>query len=184
MSTVFFQCFEAQHVPLPPVSKCLSRRRYQEFHFFRFHHGQHLIIHGKTDSSFLFFCQTELMSPIRDCSVNTELTYMMNCLEQQFCIHRLSIEVNGTFAFVLLQDPTTESTGTSEYRMTSFFESLYYFVGCTIPLSILIVGIGIPFLFRLWTQKRPMSLRESHRVFLDIFGIRNTILIIVSTQGH
>ena len=32
----------------------------------------------------------------------------INCLEQEFCIHRISIEVNSTSAFLVLQDPTTQ----------------------------------------------------------------------------
>ena len=38
----------------------------------------------------------------------------------------------------------------------------------------------IPLLFRPRTYQRPVSLREFHRVFLDFFCIRDTILIILS----
>ena len=62
--------------------------------------------------------------------------------------------------------------------MTSFFESLYHFVGCAIPVPFVIARIAVPFLFQPWTQKRPMPLQESHRVIPAFFGIRKTILII------
>ena len=62
------------------------------------------------------------MTPIRNCSVNTELIDRVNFLEQEFSI---SIEVNGTSAFPVLQDPMTQSAGAFEDRMTSLFESLY-----------------------------------------------------------
>ena len=44
------------------------------------------------------------MASIRYFSVNTDLFYRINCLEQEFCVHRISVEVNGTFTFPLLQD--------------------------------------------------------------------------------
>ena len=87
--------------------------------------------------------------------------------------------MNGTSAFPLLQDPTTQCTGAFEDKMTSLFESLHHFVGGAIPLSFLIVGIATPLFFRSWTQKRPMSLQEFHGVIPDFFGIRNKILIIL-----
>ena len=110
------------------------------------------IVHKNTDSSFFFFCQAELVTPIRNCSVDTELIDRVNCLEQEFCIFKTSIEVNGTSASLLLQDSTTQSTGTFEDRMTSVFESLYHLVGSAIPLPFLIVGIAVPLLFRPWTR--------------------------------
>ena len=51
---------------------------------------------------------------------------------------------------------------------------------CTILLTVqfhgpfLIVRIVISFLFRPWTQKRPVSLQEFHRVILDFFCVRDT----------
>ena len=79
------------------------------------------------------------MIPIRNCSVDTELIDRVNCLEQELCIYGISIEVIGTSAFPLLQDPTTQSTGAFEDRMTSPFELLYHFVGRAVPLILLIV---------------------------------------------
>ena len=46
----------------------------------------------------------------------------------------MPIEVNGTCASYLLQDATTQSTGTCEDRMTSFDELLYHVVGCTVSV--------------------------------------------------
>ena len=66
-----------------------------------------------------------------------ELVDRVNCLEQEFCICKISIEVNGTFAFPLLQDSTTQSTGAFEDKMTNLFESLYTSVGGAIPLFLL-----------------------------------------------
>ena len=59
-------------------------------------------------------------------------------------------------------------------------DSLYHFVGSRIPLSFLSAEIAIPLFFRSWTQKRPVSLRESHRVIPDFSGICTTIFIILS----
>ena len=36
--------------------------------------------------SLFFLCQTELFTPIRNCSVNTELIYRMNDSEQELCV--------------------------------------------------------------------------------------------------
>ena len=103
----------------------------------------------------------------------------MQCLKQEFCVWRISIEVNDFFTFFLLQDSTTQGTDTFEYTMTSFFKSLFHFVGCFIKFSCLSVWrISKTLFFRPWTQESPMSLREIHRVILDFLGIRNTILII------
>ena len=66
-----------------------------------------------------FFCQGKLMTPIHNCSVDTEPIDRVNCLEQEFCIYRISIIVNGTSAFPFLQDPTTQSAGAFEDRMKS-----------------------------------------------------------------
>ena len=74
------------------------------------------------------------MTPIRNCPVDTELIDRVNCLEQEFCIERISIDVNGTSAFRSLGDPTTQSAGAFEDKMTSLFGSLYHFVGGAIPL--------------------------------------------------
>ena len=120
------------------------------------------------------------MTPIRYCSLTTELIYRMNCLEQEFCVHRVSVEVNGTFTFLLLKDSTTQSTDSFEHKMTNLLVSLYHLVGDATPLSFLIVGIAIPLFFRSWTQKHPMSFQKLHGVIPDFFGIRNTILIILS----
>ena len=128
------QLVEAQDFFLHPASSCLCRRRYQELYFFRFQLGQNLVVHRITGSSLLFFCRTELITPIRHCSVNTELIYRMNDLEQDFSVHQISVEVKGCFTFLLIQDSTTQGTDIFEFRMISFFEWLHQFVGCTLPL--------------------------------------------------
>ena len=66
-----------------------GRKRYQQFHIFWLHHVQNFTVHKNSDSSFFFFCQTELITPIRNCSVDTELIDRVNCLEQEFCIYRI-----------------------------------------------------------------------------------------------
>ena len=151
-----FQYSEA-HASLHLVSKCQVRKRYQHVHFFWFHHGQFFVVHGNSYSFFFIICQTELVAPIRDCRIDTYLNHGMNCLKQELRIHSISIEVNGTSTSSLLQDPTTQSSGTCEDGMTSFFELLYHFVGCAIPLSLLIVRFATPSLFRPWTRQSPMS---------------------------
>ena len=61
-----------------------------------------LVVHKIANSFHLFFCQTELMTPVRQSSVDSELIYRMDCLEQKFCVHRISVEVDGDFTFLLL----------------------------------------------------------------------------------
>ena len=138
VNCIFSSVFEGQRASLHPVSRCLSGRRYQQFHFFRSTMVKIFFVYRNTDSSFFFFCQTELTTPISNYENWT-------AWKQEFCIHSISMEVNGTSALLLLQDPTTQCSGTFEDRMTSFFESLYYCVGCAIPLPFSIVRIAIPF---------------------------------------
>ena len=68
-----------------PVSSCLCRKRYQDLYFCRFQRGQNLVVHKSTCSSVFFFCRTESITPIRNCSADTELFDRVNCLEQEFC---------------------------------------------------------------------------------------------------
>ena len=79
---------ESPCASLHPVSKRQIRKKYQHFHLFWLHHGQNFIVHKNTDSSFFFFCQAELVTPIRNCSVDTEQIDRVNCLEQEFCIFK------------------------------------------------------------------------------------------------
>ena len=67
---------------------------------------------GTATCCFFFIRQRELITPIRDGRTDTDLVHGVNCLKQEFRIQRVSIEVNGTFTSSLLQDPTTQSTGT------------------------------------------------------------------------
>ena len=90
---------------------------------------------GIATRSFFFICQTELITPIRYSCIDTELIHRMNCLKQEFRVHRVSIEVKSISTFLLLQDPTIQCTGTFEHRMTTSLESLYHFVGCAFSLS-------------------------------------------------
>ena len=136
------------------------------------------VVHHNTYWSFFFFYQSELITQIRNCSVDTEPIDRVNCSEQEFCIYEISVEVNGTNAFPLLQDSKTQSTGAFEDKTIGLFESRYHFVGGAIPLSFLIMGIAIPLFFRSWAQKRPMSLQEFHGVIPNFFGIRETCFII------
>ena len=91
------------------------------------HLSMSFFVHRQLDSSLLFLCQPELLTPIRRCSANTELIDRMNCSEQEFCVCRISI---GVYVIsTLLQDSATQSTNASEHRVIGFFESLYHFVG-------------------------------------------------------
>ena len=108
------------------VSKCQIGMRYQHFHFFLFHHGQNSMVHGNSDLLFFFIRKTELITPIRDGRVDTDLVHRMNFLKQGFRVPRISIEVNGTFTSSLLQEPATQGTGTYEDKMTSFFAFMLY----------------------------------------------------------
>ena len=107
VSAVSFTCqlVESQDSFLHPVSSCSCRRGYQELYFFWFQLGQYLVDHRCTGSSLLFFCRTELVTPVRHCSVNTELIYRKNCLEQEFWVHRISVEVNGGLIFFCFNIP-------------------------------------------------------------------------------
>ena len=80
------QWFEVLNRFPQTVSRCSSWRRYQKFHFLCFHTCQDTLGHGFFLSGrfflYLFFlCQTELYTPIRNCSVNTELIYWVNYSE-------------------------------------------------------------------------------------------------------
>ena len=57
------------------VSQCQVRKRHQHFHFFWFHHGQNSSVNGKSDLSFFFIRQTELITPTRDRRVDTDLVH-------------------------------------------------------------------------------------------------------------
>ena len=84
-----------------------------------------------------------------------------------------------SLTFLPVQDSTTPSTNAFERVMTGFFESLYHFICCGVPVSIgKVRGFSIPLLVRSRTQKRPASLQESHRVILHFFCIRYANLII------
>ena len=54
-----------------------------------------------------FLCQTEFFTPVRNCSVNTELIYRMNDSEQELCVWSIRIEVYGVPVIFLFQDSTT-----------------------------------------------------------------------------
>ena len=59
----------------------------------------------------------------------------MNFLEQEFCVSRISIEVYGLSALLLLQESVTQHTDTFEHKVSGFLESLYHFIDCGIPFS-------------------------------------------------
>ena len=42
-------------------------------YFFSWYTCQYLFVHRQIDSSLFFLCQVKFMTPIRHCSVNTEL---------------------------------------------------------------------------------------------------------------
>ena len=113
-----------------------------------------LLSTGIATCSYFFICQAELITPIRHCRIDTDLIHRMNCLKQELRIHKISSEVYGIFTSFLLEDSTIQCTGTFEDRMTSFFESLYHFVGCMFSHRENRHTIS---LFRPWTPKCPMS---------------------------
>ena len=132
-------------------------------------------IQRKVISSLLILCQAELFAPIRHCPVNTLLICRMKCLEQEFCVLRISIEwFRNLFSFSGFHD--SESTAALEHGVTDFFETLYHFIGCGVPFSIgRVRRSSIPLLFRSRTLKRPVSLQESFHVTPDFFCIRNIV---------
>ena len=79
-------------------------------------------------------CQSELITPIRCSCIDTELIHRMNCLKQEFRVHRVSIEVKSIFLpFFCFKIPRFQCTGTFEHKMTTFLESLYLFFGLCDP---------------------------------------------------
>ena len=128
------QLVETQDSFFLRVSSCSCRKRIPRVVLLLVSTWSNLVVHSSTFSSLLFICRTELVTPIRHCSVHTELISRLIWLEQEFCVHRISVEVNGTLTFLLLQDSTTEGTDAFEYKMTNFFEALHHFGGCKIPL--------------------------------------------------
>ena len=107
----------------------------------------------------------------------TELIHRMNCLKQEFRVHRDSIEVKSIYTFLLLQDPTILCTGTFEHRMTTFLESLYHFVGCAIPLSFLIVRFALPSLSSDPGPRNVPCPGKFFRVILDFLCVEDAFLI-------
>ena len=77
----FLQCFKSLKTFSQSVSRCrlFSRRLYQRVHFLRLHIFQYLfILIGCRLVKSIFFpvwCSSEFFTPIRDCSVDTELIY-------------------------------------------------------------------------------------------------------------
>ena len=120
------------------------------------------------------------MTSIRCCSVNTELIYKMNCLEQEFSVHRIFVEVNDCFTLILLQDSTTQGTDTFECKMTSFFETLHHFCQLYNLHCPLWPWEELPYHFS--SDPGPKNVQfpceNLIAVILDFFGIQNTILII------
>ena len=114
-----FQNLEAQCASLHPVSRRFGRMGYQQLHFFLLHHGDKFIVHRNSDSSLFFLCHAELVTPSRNCSVDTELIDRVNFLEQEFCIYKISMEVKGTF------NQKTSRTGSSSCQcsMTLYGDS-------------------------------------------------------------
>ena len=82
-----------------------------------------------------FLCQAELLTPSRNCSVNTELIYRVNDSEQELCVWTIRIEVYGVSAILSSQNSTTQSTDALEYWMTGFLESFQDLCGGGIPFS-------------------------------------------------
>ena len=95
-----------------------------------------MIICSFTNGLLVVLRQSKFVAAVRDNSANAELIHRNNPLKQKFCVQEISIELNGTFAFPLLQLSATQSTGGCKNGMTSFFELPCHFVGCTVPLSI------------------------------------------------
>ena len=104
--------------------------------------------------SFFFLCQAELFTPIRNCSVNTELMDRMN-------VEASALKCTASLPFFLLQDPTTPSTDTLEYWMTCVFQSFHHLSGCGVPFSFRCVrksSTPLPLVSQ--AEERPVSLRE------------------------
>ena len=163
--------FEGQNVVSHPVSKCQCRKRCQELYFFqsRMNRDHDFFIDGLTlkapanpqhDECAMFTCEEmrNVQGAMTCCPQGNWLVPFLP----------LSSRIYDTKSPLLRKHFSTQD------------DSLYHFVGSRIPLSFLSAAISMPHFFRSWTQKRPVSLRESHRVIPDFSGICNTFLIILS----
>ena len=178
VSYIFFSsAFEAQHASLHPVSRRLGRKRHQQFHFLWIHHGQNFSVHRNSDSSFLFFCQADMITPIHNWSVDTELIDRVNEMSEtsvftnsqlKWMVHLpfLCFKIPQLKALVLLKRGWPVSLNRCAILLAVQFHCPCYhgnnFFSTSLP-----------------TLDPRMSLREFHCVTLDFFGIRNTILIII-----
>ena len=121
-SNCFGQWFEVLNVFPHTVSKCQSWRRCQKFLLLVILHlTTHTFGHGFPLSrmfflSLIFLCQTELLTPIRNFSVDTEPIY--RDWRQELCVWSIRKEVYGVSVILLVEDSTTQSTDTLEYWMT------------------------------------------------------------------
>ena len=71
------QVFEALDSLWHPVPSCSFRTRDRKLYFFWFQLDQTIVVHSKNCSSLFIMCGTELITPIRNGSVDTELIYRM-----------------------------------------------------------------------------------------------------------
>ena len=177
------QWFEVLDVFPWSVSRCLSWRRHQRVHFPWTHALYCFFVHGFSsfEDSFLAILvryQTELLTPIRNYSVNTELICRM-ILDKSSVFEASSLKCMVSFPFSVLRIPRLNALALVE---TGWLVSL---TRCTIceatefhfPLGG-VLWVPIPLLFVSRTGERPVSLREFLRVRLVFFWIRNTNLIV------
>ena len=74
-----FQAFWSEDIPTIPLLPVVN-------------HGPKIMLSTRVAGpSLFFFCQAELITPIRNCSVDTELIDKVNCVEQEFCIYKKNL---------------------------------------------------------------------------------------------
>ena len=69
---------------------------------------------------------SQFITPIRDCSVDTELICRIDRAKQKLCIRRIRTEVNRTFPTFLFQESPIQRTGSSQKWMSFKFVILRF----------------------------------------------------------
>ena len=83
--------------------------------------------------------------------------------------------VRRTTSTVLSSPQKCIGTGSTEYGVSAVTEVEHHVLSDSIPFFIRFVRMSsVPLLFLSTPKKRPVSVRESFRIFCDNLGIRNT----------
>ena len=105
---------------------------------------------------------SQFITPIRDCSVNTELISRVDCAKQKLCVERIRTEVNRTSPTFLFQESPIQRTGSSEKWMSAVLAIGNHDICTRITRSFRFVTVrSVPCFFFTKTDKRPTSQQKS-----------------------